>query len=428
MSRAGRRRASSGRGGRGLRHALAATGSAFAVLAPVAVVGMPNAAVSENGVVTAVSASVIGTGTAAANDGGEQFAGGKGEWRALMERAAEATWTRTYRAEVLAVTWDGPTSHSELFELRNDRRGGLTVSSPQRYTMELDAEGSALANHEQGWFVPLPGPSGTAAAGTDPRSGRGTAAGTGAGDDAWAALERKYEVRTSGECLLLQRPCRMLDFRRRSDGHLREQLWIDEATGFVLRRQTYGEDGAPARLLTWLTLDLMGAAPGSRADRDRAVPLQARSQEIAVVSERGRRALREAGWVVPDELPAGYRPTGVYALGGDLGSPLQVVYADGLYHLSVFEQRGRADWSSLPPGVVPAPELGAGVHTWPGALPLRVMWESGDLTFSLVGDVPPDELRRIIASLPEPEVTQRGIRSRLARGFGRLVSWLNPWS
>jgi hypothetical protein len=328
------------------------------------------------------------------------------DWRELLERAGDSARTRAYAGEALLATWDGDDSHAELVSVRNTRRGGLTVVSPERYTMQLADDGGGLVDHEQGWFVPLP------------------PADVDASEDAVDALAGKYRVQAAGTDELLERPCTLVDVRRAADGLLRERLWIDDASALILRRETYDADERLVRLAVYLSLDL--TPPRAHPDRGRRVPLEARTQGVASVDDRGLAALRDAGWSVPDELPGGYEPSGVYAVSGADSQPLQVVYGDGLYSVSVFQEQGRADWSTLPPGAEPAERYGPDVYEWPGAFPQRLVWESQGTTFSLVGDAPPDEFAAIMDALPAPH--RPGIADRFRRGLGRLWSLLSPWS
>ena len=93
--------------------------------------------------------------------------------------------------------------------------------------------------------------------------------------------------------------------------------------------------------------------------------------------------------------------------------------------MSLFEQRGALDPETLPEGAQRSSAFGFDAYTWPGAVPQRIVWEAGGSTWSLVGDAPPDELAAMTAVLPQP-VTE-GVFDRIARGLGRLWSWMSPW-
>ncbi|MBW3601877.1 MAG: hypothetical protein KY434_04150 [Actinobacteria bacterium] len=232
-------------------------------------------------------------------------------------------------------------------------------------------------------------------------------------------LERKYEVRVTGSEQVLDRPCTRVQIRRRADGRLRERVWIDDESGLTLRRQSYDGAGRLLRLATWVSLDLRprwarsGGSGGGTGERE------------AAVDESGLAVLRSAGWHVPGRLPGGYRPLGAYAASSPDASPLQVVYGDGLYRVSLFQQPGAADMDALPPGGRPSTQPGFRAIVWPGAVPTRLVWQGDDVTYALVGDIPPDELWAIARSLPGPP--RDSLVDRLGRGLRALWSWLSPW-
>lgn len=330
-------------------------------------------------------------------------------WRELLEDAAMAARTRRYAGEALQVVWTDDGAQASVVGVRHSNVGGFEVTSPERYTVQLaSAAGGGMVDHEQGWFVPLP-PTQAVAVG-----------------DALDALALKYDVRIAGDDVLLERPATLVEVRTRADGRLRERFWVDRDSGLVVRREAIGPDGERERLAVYLSLDLSPdpRTAKERAERRRAVPLTTRRHDILPVSARGLAALRRAGWTVPDALPRGYRARGAYAAAGEAAS-LQVVYTDGLYAASVFQQAGELDADELPEGAVPAGDLARGVWSWPGAVPSRVLWSAGGRTWTVVGDVPSDDLAAIVAALPapEPEVSD----GRLRRGLGRLWSLVSPW-
>lgn len=349
--------------------------------------------------------SVVGAVSATTRAGGS-VAADSDAWRPVLLRAAEAAQRRRYIGEALTIVWSDGRAQVSLSRVGRDH-DTLTVSSADRFTMHLGQEGGHMVDHRQGWLAPLP------------------AADTGRPEDAVNALERKYEVALAGEERLLDRPSTRLDVHRRVDGSLRERLWVDDDSGLVLRRESFEGADQRLRLMAYLSLDLRGGPVARATDRTtRGQPserLHRRSQEVSAVDGTSLSALRRAGWTVPPELPGGYEPVGVYAVDGADGQPLQVVYRDGLYVMSLFQQRGRPDWASLPDGAQPAEGLDWSAYEWPGAVPRRLVWEASGTTFSLVGDAPPEEFMAIAESLPRQE--SHSLAQRLRRGLGRLLPW-----
>lgn len=354
--------------------------------------------------------AVAGTGPPAAGEpaGSER----RPLWWDLLADAAQAAGSRAYRGEVLWIDWSAGAPQVARVDVIGTEQD-LTVRTAERYTVRLGGAGGGLVDHEQGWFLRLPA--------VDPAAG---------GRDL-DRLADKYRVELAGTDALHDRACTRLDIRRRVDDRLRERLWVDEATGLVLRREHYDGDERLLRMAAYLSLDLtpqLGRGPRStapaHADRDRSGGLERRDQGVVPVGPRALQALREAGWLVPPELPGGYEPTGVWAVSSQDSQPLQIAYGDGLYSVSLFQQHGRLDGESLPPGAARADGFDWPVYHWPGALPQRLVWEASGTTFSLVGDLPADELRAMAAALPHPR--RQALLERLGRGFGRLWSWVAP--
>lgn len=324
-------------------------------------------------------------------------------WRTLLRRAADAASRRRHTGETIWVVWtdDGP--RISLSQIRRGRRE-LVVSAAGRYTVRLDAAGGSLVDHEQGWLAPL----------MAVEDGNGAPAGIG----------RKYAVRTAGTGRVLGRPCARLEIRRRADDSLRERLCVDEATGLLVRRESFEGANRRVRLFSYLTLDLGLDTPVARPSRGRAA-VRRRDQSAHPVDPGSLDDLRAAGWIVPDRLPGGYEPVGAYTIDGVAGRPLQIVYHDGLYTVSLFQQRGRPDWASLPDGARPSDRLAPPAYEWPGAVPQRLVWAAGGAAFALVGDAPPGEFTTIADALPHPPAP--GSVDRVRRGLGRLWRWVSPW-
>lgn len=354
--------------------------------------------------------AVAGAGTQAAGDPARSE--GRPLWWQLLADATQAAAGRAYRGEALWIDWSAGAPHVARFDVIGTEQG-VTVRTAERYTVRIGGGGGGLVDHEQGWFLQLPA--------ADPP----------AGSRDLDRLADKYRVELEGTEALHDRACTRLGIHRRVDDRLRERLWVDEASGLVLRRETYDGERRLLRMATYLSLDLTpglgrgpGSAPPAHADRDRSGALQQREQGVVPVGPRALQALREAGWLVPPELPGGYEPTGVWAVSWQDSQPLQIAYDDGLYSVSLFQQQGRLDWDSLPSGAVRADGFDWPVYHWPGALPQRLVWEASGTTFSLVGDLPTDELRAMAAALPHPR--SPGLVERLGRGLDRLWSWVAP--
>lgn len=333
-------------------------------------------------------------------------------WRPLLDRAAQAAEELAYAGEVLWITHDDGGPGIERLEVTSSGNGEISVVRGDEYAVRLGTDRSGLAAYERGWFVPLP------------------AADLSKAHKGLSRLEEKYTVGRTGTEYLLDRPCTTLVIRRRSDAELVERLWIDDETNLLLRRETYDGEERLLRLVSYLSLEFdpqgRAAVAAAAASRRREPLMTQREQDVAEVDDDRLDILRAAGWTVPDLLPGNYRPDGSFALAAEDSQPLQVVYSDGLYTLSLFEQRGAPDLASMSPGAQQTTEFGFEAYTWPGAVPKRMLWEVSGTTFLLVGDAPPDDFQAIVQALPHPEPD--GVVDRLRRGLSRLWSWVSPWS
>lgn len=166
-----------------------------------------------------------------------------------------------------------------------------------------------------------------------------------------------------------------------------------------------------------------------QARRGRAAPLRgadsarptSRSRDTIDIGQRA--ALRRAGWTVPAKLAGSWllRDVRVFAESDDEGGMLQLVYTRGGARVSVFQRAAPVDWSGVPADGSSVPELAGSVREWPDAEPARLVWQTQDRTFVVVGDVERDELLRVAKSLPEAETesvwdrVRRGLRELLAR-------------
>ena len=218
------------------------------------------------------------------------------------------------------------------------------------------------------------------------------------------ALERKYDVEKAVGPEVAGRDTDL--FVLRAGGKIREQLAIDPESGLVLRREVFGPEGRPVRILTVLQLDTApvpdaGAATGGKDDQPRSI----------------RVAGLPSAYRGPDGLAGGYRRVAAYRD----GRLVHLLYTDGLHGMSLFSQPGTLSGGSLPPGGQ-AVRVGdaSGVHyTWPGGD--VVTWQMGSVVHTLVGDGTSADLLAAARSLPRP--SKPSVVSRL-RGTARTVAEL----
>jgi sigma-E factor negative regulatory protein RseB len=227
----------------------------------------------------------------------------------------------------------------------------------------------------------------------------------GPGLDVGQPTTDKYTVRRGEGPVVAGRPTASLEVL---DGEtLRERMAIDRENGVVLRREQLDDRGRVMRRIEFTSFE-----PGPPA-RHRETPPRYRPEHASAL------AAVPAPYRAPTTLDGDYQRVGVYRR----DSVVQVVYGDGVYGLSVFEEPGHLNWAALPPAGRAVTVAGhrARSYAWPGGQ--LVTWEAGGSTFTAVGDGPVGEIVAAAASI-------RGARSlstvqRLRQTARELVETLS---
>jgi hypothetical protein len=318
--------------------------------------------------------------------------------RDALQRAVEASRATAYEGRVVIVGFDatGAPTLAEL-EVAHGSDGGMQVGVAERWTIGRNAGVAFRSATSAGGLLALSGIEPLAFSVED--------------------LLGKYDVVRQGASSLATGPATVVGVRERGATTDRERLHIDDRTGLVVRRETFDGAGEPVRLVAFTALDVTDEAlvppAGMRPTGGRAL-----------LSATGLDVLGEVGWEVPSELGAGFRLREAYALPENEGGSVHLVYSDGLYTLSVYEQHGRLD----PTAVRGARPHAAGDHhvwRWPGSEPERVVWSGAGMTFTAVSDAPLDTITTAIRALPADPPP--GVLARVARGLSRLGSMLWPF-
>lgn len=192
---------------------------------------------------------------------------------------------------------------------------------------------------------------------------------------------RKYVASDAQGPVVAGRPTKVVEVRH--GGAIRERLALDLETGLLLQREQFGSDGETTRQLVFESVEMGSTPPRTPSP----------SRKGAVVRPVTRSL--PPPYVTPMRLAGSYERVGVYRQ----ADAVHVLYSDGLYGLSVFEQPGRVNWGALPPGK--ALRIGDGRghrYSWAGGH--VVLWESGSTAWTVVGDGPVDQVIAAARSLP----------------------------
>lgn len=219
----------------------------------------------------------------------------------------------------------------------------------------------------------------------------------------------KYQMTDAGAGpVVAGRPTRTVEVSEH--GLVRERLYLDTATNLLLRREQYDDKGTMVRTVSFETVTI--AAPGPQP-----------AQPVSMVNHAPKPVdvQRVDDGSAPGGLADGYQRVGVYQDAG----VLHVLYSDGVYDLSVFEQGGRLRPADLPSsGDRVRVASSTGWHyTWPGGD--VVVWAAKGRVFTAVSDAPEDQVLRAADSFPDLPARHLSLVAKLRRACQSLMQPLS---
>lgn len=310
---------------------------------------------------------------------------------ALLERASRAPATTPYSGVQFVSAWSSHGATSVVVEVVHQPGHGTTVRS----------DGTAQAPAAD-TFLP---------------AGNGEPSLLGAATTL-TLLAGNYRVQAVGRTTVAGRPADLVEARRSGSGALAARFWLDRATGLVLRREVYDEDGRATRASAFVQVEVGRAAVTPHLPP--ALP-DAWADAVASADLAG---MRERGWQCPTQLPGSLTLVDARRGGAPGARILHLSYSDGLAALSLFQQRGRLDEERLE-GYRRTEVGGAPVYVRDG-VPQRLVWSARGTVFTVVADAPPRTVEGVVGALPHEPADGGGWR-RLGRGLDRVASWFNPF-
>lgn len=239
-------------------------------------------------------------------------------------------------------------------------------------------------------------------------------------EQALALLGRKYDVQLGARDSVAGRPADVVEARR-PDGSLAARLWLDAATGLLLRREITDAKGRMTRASAFVDLRMghrLLPMPQVHAPRPAPQPWDRQLAASDLTS------LRNRGWSVPATLPGGLELYDARSrTEGD--EVVHLSFSDGLSSVSLFEQRGRLDAGKL--ASWRRQKIGGAQVYLRDTMPQRVVWASRGKVYTLLADAPEDTVEAVIRRLPH-SAPSTGVLSRIGRGLVRVGSWLNPFA
>jgi sigma-E factor negative regulatory protein RseB len=226
-------------------------------------------------------------------------------------------------------------------------------------------------------------------------------------------LTEAYAVRLAERDSVAGRPSAVVEVSRA--GAVVARLWVDEASGLLLRREILDTSGRLVRESTFI--DVHVAPSDFMAHLPPAVP-DAPSHGQGV---RDVHSLESTGWDCPHQAGT-MQLVGTEVLSGT--HALHMTYSDGLSRMSVFEQHGSLDPDSVR-GLESLRLAGHLVHIREG-MPTYAVWEQDGLVLTAVTDGPLDTVASVVAGQPPQVDAGLGFWDRVASGVARLGDWANP--
>lgn len=181
--------------------------------------------------------------------------------------------------------------------------------------------------------------------------------------------------------------CQLLTLEPKDNARYGYRLWVDRATGLLLKAQTFNERREVIEQIAFSDVRI-----GERIDRSKLRPAWSTEGWTVERSDHRKADLAQHGWLVP--TPAGFRKTREVArrIGG--ADAMQAVFSDGLATMSVFiEPNSLLSGTTGMPGLPSADALQ--IHGPTSAYSRRV----GDSLVTVVGEVPPATVRTLAGSV-----------------------------
>jgi negative regulator of sigma E activity len=306
-----------------------------------------------------------------------------------LQRAAAAPERVSFRATQFVTSWGPQGASSALLEILNAAEQGSQIS----------VLGAGASNGVKA-FMQRAGHNGGPAVDGGPLS----------------LLTSTYDVQLAGGAEIIGRPTVLVEARR-PDRTLAARFWIDRATGLLLQRHLFTMDGRDlVRATVYTTLRI------ERGDFLSHLPPTLPDPSVESLGTGGAGQLRAEGWNCADRLPDSLKLYGVHR---DAEGSVQLSYSDGLFTVSVFEQRGRLDPAALAGYTATTTTDGAPVYVRYG-MPSYAVWSSDGIVYTLVGDIPYDVMARVVAAFPHDVPDPAGAIDRIGNGLAKMTRWLTP--
>ena len=172
------------------------------------------------------------------------------------------------------------------------------------------------------------------------------------------------------------------------DGAVRARLIVDSESGVPLLTEIFDGNGEMFRVAAMVEFSAGHTEMDEMPDIGEMERSPMQPMSTGVVNRDVSLPVLIAGYRLSDSYPGGQ---GV----------IQVYYSDGLFSFSVFESKRTATPAAFKSAHLVEMD-GSIYRTLVTPSNIWVQWHAPDKTYVLVGDLPPDHLREVLAGLPEP--------------------------
>lgn len=226
-------------------------------------------------------------------------------------------------------------------------------------------------------------------------------------------LASSYDVSLTATGQVSGREASVVDVSR--GGRPMARMWVDTGTGLLLRREVF--DGSGRLVGESVFLDVM---LGERSFIEHLPPAEP-DEGARSLGLQARGWMEQAGWHVSPRI-ATLALVDIAVLAD--AEAVHLSYSDGLFRVSVFEQRGPLDADALD-GFTRADVAGRTAWVRQG-IPSYVVWEGDGIVYTAVSDAPVSMLTRLMPATPPPTAESPGFWSRVGAGLSQMSAWISP--
>jgi sigma-E factor negative regulatory protein RseB len=275
----------------------------------------------------------------------------------LIERMRDAPTHYDFRGSAV-IGWQGG-GHARQAEVQiRDANGALEVSSAGNIVFD---DGSRTYLRDQiGWTSMLVEPP----------------------TESHPAPGKSWSLSTRPGRTIAGRPTTQIVVSRR-DGSTAQRLFVDHDTGLLIGRQVLGPGGRVERSVMFTGIEVGDA--GAAVDQP---------TDVQPEPAQGLKSVPD-GYRAPSSLGVGFQlATRSRHPGGIL-----LYYSDGIFSVSVFEQRGDLDWDALLAGGTTRNIAGNRTRRYLEPSGEVLVWEHEGLVYTCVSDAPSDVFEGMVEGL-----------------------------